>query len=547
MYTADEKSADLVAGYRDWVAQLCLKFSRATGWTVRLVKGNHQEADAAARTSHEDDFDRRFGVIELLLPSTVDDKTRQRASSATRLLVEMIQQVGGSWRDHQRNRAEVLTLAEMGRAATSSSDERAGLQVLMEGGLDLAKVENVSVHLIDVEQQKFVMKGEAFATASSQIRNSSNRPVDVSKWDVAAFSEEPVLLTAGKDGRVEGPSWLPENTAAAACVAVLGHDGPLGTIWASTRRQGPMADSQIEVLQTVADQVGVLQERMAVERESRTDDRVARELKGLSEYHSGERLGILPPGTGFDAVGRCRSRYEVGGDLCEMRPLSDGRTLVAVGDACGHSVQAAFVMTAVRSAMSAVLDEGDVDDLSPARVVTRINRALCRVTPGHQFMTCLVGVIDTIRMGFEYCNAGHPLPIVLRKGECQELETHGMPMGISPDANYSSSEFSLRGDDVLALFSDGVIESMNSEEEMFGTNGVISALEASETTEPIEVVMRRIWDSCQEHGEGTAKDDTTLLLLRMGQKSIARGPHRRQLRRGDANVPAATPEGQFSL
>ena len=230
-----------------------------------------------------------------------------------------------------------------------------------------------------------------------------------------------------------------------------------------------------------------------------------------------------------------------------MRPLSDGRTLVAVGDACGHSVQDAFVMTAVRSAMSAVLDEGDVTDVSPARVVTRINRALCRVTPGHQFMTCLVGVIDTVRMGFEYCNAGHPLPIVLRKGQCQELETHGMPMGISPDATYSSSEFALCGDDVLALFSDGVIESMNSEQEMFGTSGVISALEACEPTAPIEVAMRRSWDSCQEHGEGTAKDDTTLLLLRMGQKSIARGPHHRQLRRRDVNVPRAEAEGQFSL
>ena len=547
MYTADEVSADLVAGYRDWVADLCLKFSRATGWTVRLVKGIHREGGGAARISDDGELDRRVGVIELLLPSTVDEKTRQRASSATRLLVEMIQQVGGTWRDHQRHRAEVETLAEMGRAATSASDERAGMQVLMEGALELAGVENVSVHLIDVEQQKFVLKGEALATEASKIRSSSNRQVDVAKWDVEAFSGEPVLLTAGKDGRVEGPGWLPENTASAACVAVLGDDGPLGTIWAFTRKQEAMAHSQIEVLQTVADQVGVLQVRLAVERESRADDRVARELKGLSEYHSGERLGILPPGTGFDAVGRCRSRYEVGGDLCEMRPLSDGRTLVAVGDACGHSVQAAFVMTAVRSAMSAVLDEGDVTDVSPARVVTRINRALCRVTPGHQFMTCLVGVIDTARMGFEYCNAGHPLPIVLRKGKCQELETHGMPMGISPDATYASSEFALCGDDVLALFSDGVIESMNSEQEMFGTSGVISALEACETTEPIEAVMRRIWDSCQEHGEGTAKDDTTLLLLRMGQKSIARGPHHRQLRRRDVNVPRAEAEGQFSL
>ena len=98
MYTADEASADLVAGYRDWVADLCLKFSRATGWTVRLVKGNHQEGGGTARISHVGDFDRRFGVIELLLPTTVDDKTRRRASSATRLLVEMIQQVGGPWR-----------------------------------------------------------------------------------------------------------------------------------------------------------------------------------------------------------------------------------------------------------------------------------------------------------------------------------------------------------------------------------------------------------------------------------------------------------------
>ena len=104
MYTADEASADLVAGYRDWVAQLCQKFSRATGWTVRLVRGTHQETAAPAPTGPGEEFDRWVGVIELLLPKSVDDETRRRASSATRLLVEMIQQVGGSWRDHQKRK-----------------------------------------------------------------------------------------------------------------------------------------------------------------------------------------------------------------------------------------------------------------------------------------------------------------------------------------------------------------------------------------------------------------------------------------------------------
>ena len=538
MYTADEASADLVAGYRDWVAQLCQKFSRATGWTVRLVRGTHPESEAPAPTGLCGELDRRVGVIELLLPTSVDDETRRRAISATRLLVEMIQQVGGSWRDHQRHRAELMTLAEMGRATMSTADGAAAMQVLMEGALQLADVENVSVHLMDVEQQKFAVTGEAFASGSSKLRSSASRPVDVSTWDVRAFSEDQVVLTVGTDGRMAVPAWMPERTASAACVAVLGHNGPVGTVWASTRRQGRMTHYQLEVLQAVAGQVGTLIERIAVETESEVEERVSRELKGLSEYHSGERLGILPPGTGFEAVGRCRSRYEVGGDLCEMMPLDDGRTLVAVGDACGHSVQAAFVMTAVRSAMSAVLDEGDVSNLSPARVVTRVNRALCRVTPGHQFMTCLVGVIDSAKMSFEYCNAGHPLPIVLRQGKCQELETHGMPMGITSDATYSSSEFPVRGNDVLALFSDGVLEAMNSEQELFGTRGVIQALEVSDSSESIDSVMRRIWDECREHGEGGAKDDTTLLLLRMDSKSIPRGPHQRPREASESGAAA---------
>ena len=112
-----------------------------------------------------------------------------------------------------------------------------------------------------------------------------------------------------------------------------------------------------------------------------------------------EEVGVAAvPGAGFQAVGRCRSRDEVGGDLCELVSLAEGKTLVAVGDACGHSVQAAFIMTAVRSALSTVLDDENAPNLPPAAVVARMNRALCRVTAGHHFMSCLVGIVDSRRM-----------------------------------------------------------------------------------------------------------------------------------------------------
>jgi sigma-B regulation protein RsbU (phosphoserine phosphatase) len=218
--------------------------------------------------------------------------------------------------------------------------------------------------------------------------------------------------------------------------------------------------------------------------------------------------------------------------------------LVAVGDACGHSVQAAFVMTAVRSAMSAVLDDRDAADVSPAEVVARLNRALCRVTVGHQFMSCLVGIVDSKRMTFEYSNAGHPVPILFRDGECHSMESHGMPLGIIPDAEYTSGETVLRGDDVLVLFTDGVFETMNSRRELFRTEGVIEAIGSGDAGESIGVMLDRIWDTSEAHGEGPTEDDKTLLVMRMQQKTVVRRPHHARtdgvLRpRSAANAPSS--------
>ncbi|MFP6768587.1 MAG: PP2C family protein-serine/threonine phosphatase, partial [Planctomycetaceae bacterium] len=298
-----------------------------------------------------------------------------------------------------------------------------------------------------------------------------------------------------------------------------------GTLWATSRRLLGFESEQLAVLESLAQQLGSLLERIALEKEEETRERMIRELEGISKTQSGEQLGILPADSGFDAVGRCRSVCEVGGDLCELIPLGEGRTLVAVGDACGHSVQAAFVMTAVRSAMRAVIDDAEANKLDPTVLVAKINRALCRVTAGHQFMSCLVGIIDRKRMVFDYANAGHPVPILYRQGQGISLESHGLPLGILTDAAYSASEVALRGDDLLVLFSDGLLETMNEAEELFRSEGVIDALTATATADPLDDVLEQIWGSCEQHGVGEAQDDRTLLVVRMQQTQGPRPPH----------------------
>jgi len=525
MFAADESSAGPVTEYRERVVLLCQKFTRATGWTVRFVGNDHEVHGAGAPGGELSWCGQRLGTIELLLPSGMDPQTRLRAQSATGLLVEMIELLGASWRTTSQRGDEVRRLVQIGETVTTANDGAEAVPVLLRAAVELTQTQSASFHLLDPDTSTLNLRGQASSEGGSGFDLELSRPVNESVLDLRALVEGPILVETRSGLSPADRQWLPRGTAAAACVPVPGSDGPLGTIWVSTRRHGGVGAEQIGLLQAVASQLGGLLDRMATRDEQAIRDRVMNELEGLSEAHSGEQLGVLPPETGFDVVGRCHSKYEVGGDLCELVPLAEGRTLVAVGDACGHSVQAAFVMTAVRSAMSAVLDDRDAASVLPTEVVERLNRALCRVTVGHQFMSCLVGVIDSRRMSFVYTNAGHPVPILLRDGACQSLESHGMPLGIIPDAEYTSGEVTLRGQDVLVLFSDGVLETMNSRQELFRPQGVIQTIEQGPTGEPIAEMMDRIWDASEQHGHGRTEDDKTLLVLRMQQRPVARPPH----------------------
>ena len=528
MFAADESSAGPVAEYRERVVLLCEKFTRATGWTVRFVGDGHEVSGEGAVCAHGRQLaagNPRLGTVELLLPAEVDADSRQRAQSATGLLVEMIEQLGASWRDTSQRDSEVRHLVEIGETVSTAGDAAEVVPVLLRAAVELTRTQLASFHLLDSDTRTLKLRGQATGENGEGLDTELRRRVDESVVDLRALVEGPILVETGSGLAETEQAWLPRDTAAALCVPVLGADGPLGTIWVSTRRHGGVGSDQVSLLQALAAQLGGLLDRMATRDEQAIRDRVMSELEGLSEAHSGEQLGILPPETGFEVVGRCHSKYEVGGDLCELVPLEEGRTLVAVGDACGHSVQAAFVMTAVRSAMSAVLDDRDSASVSSTEVVRRLNRALCRVTVGHQFMSCLVGVIDSRRMNFVYTNAGHPVPILYRDGECQSLESHGMPLGIIPDAEYTSDEVPLRAQDVLVLFSDGVLETMNSRQELFRPEGVIQTIEQGVSGEPIAELMDRIWDASQQHGDGGTEDDKTLLVLRMEQRPVARPPH----------------------
>ncbi|MBQ16540.1 MAG: hypothetical protein CMJ65_05395 [Planctomycetaceae bacterium] len=522
MIAADEFDRRQAVELSEWVAALCRQYSQATGWTVRFVADATEPLLTDSEVSDVVADQRRVGTLELLLDRGVDQDTRRRARATTQLLAHVISEIAVSRHDADKRSRHLKMMLALGQLTEAIDDVEAELGCLLGEVADVVEASSLSLHLLVPETESLALR---FLHPLGPETVRITRRVSESPTDLRAMNQGMAIIQEVTELQSQQMNWVPDRTNSAVCLGVDDAGGILGTLWATSRRLLGFEAKQLSVLKALAQHLGSLLERIALEKEEETRERMMRELQGISKTQSGEQLGILPADSGFDAVGRCRSVCEVGGDLCEMIPLGEGRTLVAVGDACGHSVQAAFVMTAVRSAMRAVIDDAESGSLDSTVVVAKINRALCRVTAGHQFMSCLVGIIDRKRMVFDYTNAGHPVPILYRQGQGVSLESHGLPLGILTDAEYSSSQVALRGEDLLVLFSDGLLETMNEAEELFQPAGVMSALSATATADPLDEVLEQIWGSCERHGVGDVQDDRTLLVVRMKQTKGPRRPH----------------------
>jgi sigma-B regulation protein RsbU (phosphoserine phosphatase) len=205
----------------------------------------------------------------------------------------------------------------------------------------------------------------------------------------------------------------------------------------------------------------------------------------------------------------------LGGDLCELIPLNETRTLLAIGDASGDSVPAAMVMSAVRGAMRA-LSSADASEENPTeKMMAQINHTLHQITPPHQFMSLLIGIFDREKITFLYTNAGHPAPIVVRGKETFTLDSHGMLLGVLDKSEYTHSLLQLENEDILIAFSDGISEAMSDRKSMFHQDGIAASIMPPGDRTAYEL-LQAIWSKMELHIKGSNNgDDRTLLVLRM--------------------------------
>ncbi len=213
----------------------------------------------------------------------------------------------------------------------------------------------------------------------------------------------------------------------------------------------------------------------------------------------------------------CHPAREVGGDLFDFLKLPDGRWSISVGDVSGKGVPAALYMTLTKGLLIATTeDSADLID-----IISHVNRHIFDVTERRTFVTMALGAFDPATRTFDHVRAGHN-PIVWRRpseNSTSLLNAPGIGLGIVHDRLFLRStrleSMQLEAGDALVFYSDGLTEAMNAEDEQFGEDRLMRAVEemdgldATQTREHILSQVRTFLNGIP------AQDDMTIVVLRV--------------------------------
>ena len=219
----------------------------------------------------------------------------------------------------------------------------------------------------------------------------------------------------------------------------------------------------------------------------------------------------LPTVEGYDLQAHLEPCLELGGDLYDARMMDDGRLAFLLGDVVGKGLGAALLVSQILSLSRFMLGE----QWEPAPLIERLNREIFLSTDHVRFATAFMGYLEPDTGRVTCVNAGHNQPVLVRAdGTVQQCATGGLPVGVIAESEYPTASVNLEPGDTLALFSDGIPETANDQDDEYGEER-FGALVAEYRDRPLdELVVALREDLAGFRGDTPVGDDVTLLVIR---------------------------------
>lgn len=244
--------------------------------------------------------------------------------------------------------------------------------------------------------------------------------------------------------------------------------------------------------------------------------RIAREIQMGMLPHDFADLERRYPVT-FSAV--LEPAREVGGDLYGLFEAGPGRLVLFLGDVSGKGIAASMFM--VRAVSLARLLARQIPD--PAKILSRLNDELAADNPSGMFVTFLCGIYDVNSRRLVLANAGQCCPVLIPASGASQLALKklGTALGFEPGLEFEQIEVALHDGDALLLYSDGVIEAFNSQEECYGTERLLTDA-GSFSGQSATALTTGLLGKVRAFANGAPQSDDIAMLV------IKSGPQRNQ-------------------
>ena len=223
----------------------------------------------------------------------------------------------------------------------------------------------------------------------------------------------------------------------------------------------------------------------------------------------------FPKGSDYEVFGNMEPARSVGGDFFDVMQLDNGQIGLAIADVSDKGVPAALFMMSTRT----LLKGSAIGSSNPSEVLREVNDLLNEDNDTAMFVTTLYATYDPASGELSYANGGHNSPLIVHADGTSDLLplTGGIALGVVPDLEYAQKTVTLLPGDTLVLYTDGVTEAMNVDDEEFGTQRLQEVFVGPNSKNGQEASQAVFQAVSSFAGDTPQSDDITCLTLCRGE------------------------------
>ena len=408
---------------------------------------------------------------------------------------------------------ELSVLNDLARAIGASLNLQDIMQTIIHRSLRAIHAEQGVITLVDqtaADSMKTLVRTMVSSTKHPQFHFNQS----LLGW--MHLNKKPLLIADPKtDERFRGVQW-DASIRSLLCVPMTVKSNLIAVLTVYNKRDASQfSEEDQRLLAIIAGQSAQVMENARLYEE----ERALQEMKEEVRLAARIQLDLLPKSApeipGYDVAGRSIAAQVVGGDYFDFIPSEGGRFAVCLGDVSGKGLPASLLMANLQATL-----RGQTLLNPPAKLcLQRSNRLLYLSTSSEKFVTLFYSILDPNTHTLSFSNAGHDAPILLaRGGDVRRLETGGVVLSIMEEFPFEEDQVTLAPDDVLVVYSDGITEAINMNQELFGVDRLLAAIRRNRDKSANELIDAIVATVREYAGPAPQADDMTLIVIkRLGQ------------------------------